>query len=105
MMELVTGMLRVSAALAVSGVKVTVMAQVAAERRVEQVLDGAKLELFAVGAAIWRVAVPVFLRVMVCCVADAPGTLSKISEAGVRERPGSGAPKPVRAAVTVCAVV
>ena len=54
-----------------------------------------------VGAAIWRVAVLVLVRVMVCWVAVGPGTLLKMRAVGLRARPGSGVPKPVRVAVTV----
>ena len=53
-----------------------------------------------VGVAIWRVAVPVFVRMMVCCVAVGPGTLLKTRAVGLRARPGSGLPKPVSCAVT-----
>src|SRR6185437_1757088 len=98
-------MLRVSAALAVPGVKLTVMVQVAAGARVAQVEAGMKLGVVTQGVAIWRVAVPVFLRVMVCCVAVLPGTLLKMRALGVRERPGSGAPNPARGATTLWTLV
>jgi hypothetical protein len=42
------------------------------------------------------VAEPVLVRVMVCRVEVGPGTLLKRRAVGLRERPGSGEPKPVR---------
>jgi hypothetical protein len=42
----------------------------------------------------------VLVRVMVCCVEVGPGTLLKMSAAGLSERPGSGVPNPVSAEVT-----
>src|SRR5712675_2418351 len=73
----------------------TVRGQVAAGVRVVQVVEEAKLGVVLVGFAIWRVADPVLVRVMVCWVAVGPGTLWEMGAAGVRARPGSGLPKPV----------
>ncbi len=42
----------------------------------------------------------VLVRVMVCCVAVGPGTLLKMRAVGLKARPGSGLPKPVRWATT-----
>ena len=81
------------------------MVQVAVGVSVAQFVVRVKLGVVTVGAAIWKVAVPVFLRVTVCSVAVAPGTLLKVSALGVSERPGSGAPKPVSEAVSVLALV
>jgi hypothetical protein len=81
--------------LAVLGVKATVMVQVVAGARVVQVVVGTKFCVAFVGEAIWRVAEPVLVRVMVCWVEVAPGTLLKVRAVGLRERPGSGEPKPV----------
>jgi hypothetical protein len=58
-----------------------------------------------VGGAIWSVAEPVLVRVMVCCVAMGPGTFEKMSAAGLRARPGSGLPNPVRVAAMRVVVV
>jgi len=41
----------------------------------------------------------VLAKVMVCCVAVGPGTLRNTSASGLSERPESGEPKPVSAAV------
>src|SRR6266849_10131829 len=71
------------------------MVQVAVGARVVQ----AELGVVLVGGAIWRVAEPVLVRVMVCWVAVGPGTLLKMRAVGLRARPGSGLPKPVRGAV------
>jgi hypothetical protein len=72
--ELVTGICRVSVVRAVVGVKVTVMVQLAAGARVVQLVVGVKFGAVLVGGAIWSVAEPVLVRVMVCCVAVGPGT-------------------------------
>ena len=98
--ELVAGTWRVSVMKALVGVKVTVMVQVAEGVRVLQVVLEEKLGVALLGVAIWRVAELVLVRVMVCCVAIGPGTFEKVRAAGVRERPESGLPKPVRREVT-----
>ena len=100
-----TGIGRVSVTRASVGVKVTVMVQVAAGARVVQVVVEVKLGVVLVGVAIWRVAEPVLVRVMVCWVAVGPGTLLKMRAVGLRARPGSGQPKPVSVAVTGPVVV
>jgi len=69
-----------------------VMVQVAAGARVVQLVVGRKAGLALVGGAIWRVAVPVLVRVMVCWVAVGPGTLAKLRAVGLRARPVSGEP-------------
>src|ERR1700733_4101654 len=84
---------------ALVGVKVTAMVQVAAGARVAQVVVELKFAVAVVGVAIWRVAEPVLVRVMVCCVAVGPGMLLKVRAVGLRARPGSGLPKPVSWAV------
>ena len=43
--------------------------------------------------------VRVLVRMMFCCVEERPGTLLKMRAVGLRERSGSGEPKPVRVAV------
>ena len=68
------------------------MVQVAAGARVVQVVVEVKLGVALVGVAIWRVAEPVLVRVIVCWVAVGPGTLLKIKAAGLRVRPLSGLP-------------
>src|SRR6266851_992642 len=75
------------------------MVQVAVGARVVQAVVETKLGVVLVGGAIWRVAEPVLVRVMVCWVAVGPGTLLKMRVVGLRARPGSGLPKPVRGAV------
>jgi hypothetical protein len=89
----------VSVTVAVVGMKVTVMEQVAAGASVAQLVMEEKFCVVLVGVAIWSMAVPVLVRVMACCVAVGPGTLLKMSEVGLKARPGSGVPKPVSAAV------
>src|ERR1700736_2322807 len=84
---------------ALVGVNVTVIVQEAAGGSVVQLVVGAKFAVVFVGVAIWRVAEPVLVRVMVCCVAVGPGTLLKMRAVGLRARPGSGLPKPVSGAV------
>ena len=96
-----TGIWRVSVVGALVGVKVTVMLQVAAGARAVQLVVEVKFGVAVVGVAIWRVAELVLVRVMVCWVEVGPGTLLKMRAVGLRARPGSGLPKPVRVAVTV----
>ncbi len=48
---------------------------------------------------------PLFVTVIVCCVADASGALAKRSEPGEKWRPGSAMPKPTSEAVTLPAPV
>ncbi len=86
---------------ALVGAKVTVMLQVAAGARVVQFVVEVKFGVAVVGVAIWRLAELVLVRVMVCWVEVGPGTLLKMRAVGLRARPGSGLPKPVRVAVTV----
>src|SRR5271155_4529193 len=76
------------------------MVQVAAGASVVQFVVETKKGVALVGGAICRVAEPVLVRVMVCCVAVGPGTLLKMRAVGLRARPGSGLPKPVSCAVT-----
>ena len=89
----------------VVGEKATVTVQVFAGARVEQLVVAEKLGVEVVGVPIWRVCVPVLVRVMVWWVEVGPGTFWKMRALGVRERPGSGEPKPVRGAVRVEAEV
>ena len=103
--ELMTGIWRVSVVRALVGVKVTVMLQVAVGARVVQLVVELKVGVAVVGVAIWRVAELVLVRVMVCWVEVVPGTLLKMSEVGLKARPGSGVPKPVSAAVMGLLVV
>ena len=100
---LVTGIWRVSVVRAVVGVKVTVMVQVAPGARVVQLVTEAKNGVALVGVEIWSAALPVLVRVMICCVAVVPGTLLNVTAVGLKERPGSGLPKPV--SVVVAGVV
>src|SRR5271168_2948877 len=81
------------------------MVQVAAGASVVQVVVGWKLGVAVVGVAIWRVAEPVLVRVMVCCAEVGPGTLLKMRAVGLRARPGSGEPKPVSGAAAALVVV
>ena len=97
--ELVTGICRVSVTVAVVGRKVTVMVQAVAGARVLQLLMVVKLGVELLGVPICRVAAPVLVRRMFCWVAVRPGTLLKMRAVGLRARPGSGEAKPVRAAV------
>src|ERR1700677_1991879 len=98
MVELVTGICRVSVTSAVVGMKVTVIVHMAVGARMVQVVVGAKFCVPVVGVAICRGAEPVLVRVMVCGVEVGPGTLLKVRAVGLRERPGSGEPKPVMGA-------
>src|SRR5271155_5668734 len=91
----------------VVGVKVTVSVQVAPGAMERQLGDsltrkgGGRLLVLnsKVVLVYWRVAVPVLVRMMFCCVEERPGTLLKMRAVGLRERPGSGEPKPVRVEV------
>ena len=94
-MVAVTGICRVPWTVAGAGVKLTVMVQVAAGLRVEQVVVAVKLEIVTVGVAIWSGTEPVLVKVMVWRVAVGSGMFWKVRVVGLRERPGSGAPKPV----------
>ena len=94
-LEEVVGIWRVAAVLAVPGVNWTEMVQVALGARVAQVVVGTKLELVAMGVAIWSGVEEVLVRVMVWRVALGPGRLLKLSAVGLRLRPGSVEPKPV----------
>src|SRR5271170_7962689 len=76
------------------------MVQVAAGASVVQFVVETKKGVALVGGAICRVAEPVLVRVMVCCVEVEPGTLLKMRAVGLRARPGSGLPKPVSWAAT-----
>ncbi len=57
------------------------------------------------GVPIVAGAEPVFVTVITCSVAPAPGTLRKNNEAGRKEMPGSALPNPVSADVTFPAEV
>jgi hypothetical protein len=97
-------MLSVPAAVAVAGVKVTAIAQVAPAASVVQLLLALKLvalELLVVatGVPTCSAFVLVLESVTVCCVDALPGTLLKTSALGVSDRSGSAEPYPVSAVV------
>src|SRR5437879_5127569 len=84
----------------VRGRKVTENWQEALGAREAQGGVEAKVGVVLVGVVSCRVAEAVLVRVMVCLVEVGAGTVLKMRAVGLRARPGSGLPKPVRGAVT-----
>jgi len=93
----VTRRVRVSVMGDVVGMNCMVRVQVAVGTRVVQFELAEKFWVDVVGVAMVRVAVPVLVRVMVWVLAVGV----KVRALGVRLRPGSGFPKPVREAMRV----
>lgn len=80
----------------------TAMEQVVEGARVAQLLVAPKLNaVVVVGMPICSAVALVLARVIVCCADALPGTLLKVSADGLRDRPESGEPYPVRVAVAV----
>jgi len=97
----VTGRVRVSAMGDVVGMNWTVRVQVAAGMRVVQFEFVAKFVVDVLGVDMVRVAVPVLVRLTVWVLVVGVN----MRKLGVRLRPGSGFPKPVREAMRVPAEV